>query len=345
MEWLNYHHLLYFWTVARAGRIARACRQLRLAQPTISGQIRALEDEPGREALPARRPGPGADRSRAGGLPLRRRDLLHRPRADRTCSRAAPRPAARRASWSASPTPCPSSSPTASSTPRAGHAGAGPPGLPRGQARAAAGRALLARARPRAHRRASRPRRPACAPTATSSAILRRDPVRRARRWRARCRRNFPASLDGAPFLLPLETSTLRGALEQWFEAHGIRPRVAGEFQDTALLKTFGQAGIGVFAAPVGHRKGGAAVLSGLPHRPPGGRCRALLRHLRRAQAQAPGRPRHLRDRPHGAVPRMTLPPRPAAKLRRLKHFKELPARIPLQYKSPLLFWRPHPLT
>ena len=44
MEWLNYHHLLYFWTVAREGSIARACEKLRLAQPTISGQLRQLED-------------------------------------------------------------------------------------------------------------------------------------------------------------------------------------------------------------------------------------------------------------------------------------------------------------
>jgi LysR family transcriptional activator of nhaA len=47
MEWLNYHHLLYFWTVARVGTIARASEELRLAQPTISGQIRALEDQLG----------------------------------------------------------------------------------------------------------------------------------------------------------------------------------------------------------------------------------------------------------------------------------------------------------
>ena len=44
MEWLNYHHLLYFWTVAKEGSIARACEKLRLAQPTISGQLRLLED-------------------------------------------------------------------------------------------------------------------------------------------------------------------------------------------------------------------------------------------------------------------------------------------------------------
>src|SRR4029434_9272989 len=43
MEWLNYHHLLYFWTVAREGTVARASKQLGLAQPTISGQLQTLE--------------------------------------------------------------------------------------------------------------------------------------------------------------------------------------------------------------------------------------------------------------------------------------------------------------
>ena len=43
MEWLNYHHLFYFWTVARAGSIARASEELRLAQPTISNQLKTLE--------------------------------------------------------------------------------------------------------------------------------------------------------------------------------------------------------------------------------------------------------------------------------------------------------------
>ena len=43
MGWFNYHHLLYFWTVAREGSIARACGQLHLTQPTISAQLRSLE--------------------------------------------------------------------------------------------------------------------------------------------------------------------------------------------------------------------------------------------------------------------------------------------------------------
>src|SRR4051794_22112035 len=44
MEWLNYHHLLYFWAVARYGGVSRASAELRLAQPTISGQVRRLEE-------------------------------------------------------------------------------------------------------------------------------------------------------------------------------------------------------------------------------------------------------------------------------------------------------------
>ena len=47
MEWLNNHHLLYFWMVAKKGSIARACEELRLAQPTISEQLRALEENLG----------------------------------------------------------------------------------------------------------------------------------------------------------------------------------------------------------------------------------------------------------------------------------------------------------
>jgi LysR family transcriptional activator of nhaA len=65
-----------------------------------------------------------------------------------------------------------------------------------------------------------------------------------------RYRKNFPSSLDGAPFLLPMQGSSLRGALEQWFETSGVQPEVVGEFKDWALMTTFGQAGAGIFAAP-----------------------------------------------------------------------------------------------
>lgn len=63
----------------------------------------------------------------------------------------------------------------------------------------------------------------------------------------ARLRRRFPASLDGAPLLLPPEGMTLRRSLSHWFDEQGLRPRIVGEFQDSALLEIFGQAGAGVF--------------------------------------------------------------------------------------------------
>jgi LysR family transcriptional activator of nhaA len=63
-------------------------------------------------------------------------------------------------------------------------------------------------------------------------------------------RKRFPASLDGAPFLMPGAPSAVRRALEQWFDTHDIRPRVVAETDDSALAKDFGEAGMGVFAAP-----------------------------------------------------------------------------------------------
>ena len=44
MDWLNYHHLFYFWTVVREGGVSKASKVLRLAQPTVGGQIKALEN-------------------------------------------------------------------------------------------------------------------------------------------------------------------------------------------------------------------------------------------------------------------------------------------------------------
>lgn len=62
---------------------------------------------------------------------------------------------------------------------------------------------------------------------------------------------NFPASLQQVPVLLPTAHSSVRARLDQWLTEQGLRPRVAGEFEDSALLETFGGAGLGVFPAPV----------------------------------------------------------------------------------------------
>ena len=62
--------------------------------------------------------------------------------------------------------------------------------------------------------------------------------------------RSFPASLNGAPMLLPGSGTRLRAALEQWFDRQRLHPQVVAEFDDSALMKAFGQKGTGVFTAP-----------------------------------------------------------------------------------------------
>lgn len=61
---------------------------------------------------------------------------------------------------------------------------------------------------------------------------------------------DFPASLDGEPMLMPSSASVLGRALELWFERKRIRPNVMAEIEDRALMKIFGEAGVGVFTAP-----------------------------------------------------------------------------------------------
>lgn len=60
----------------------------------------------------------------------------------------------------------------------------------------------------------------------------------------------FPRSLNGAPLLLPTRGNAIRGRLDHWFEVNDLRPDVIGEFDDNALLNTFGRSGIGLFPAP-----------------------------------------------------------------------------------------------
>jgi LysR family transcriptional activator of nhaA len=63
-------------------------------------------------------------------------------------------------------------------------------------------------------------------------------------------KKNFPRSLDGAPFLLPTDGKTLRRTLDHYFDQQSIRPRIVAELDDSALLTTFGQGGAGLFVAP-----------------------------------------------------------------------------------------------
>jgi LysR family transcriptional regulator, transcriptional activator of nhaA len=62
--------------------------------------------------------------------------------------------------------------------------------------------------------------------------------------------KDFPACLNGAPILLPSSGSQLRYSIDQWLNKNYIRPRIIAEFDDSALMKAFGQEGVGIFTAP-----------------------------------------------------------------------------------------------
>ncbi len=61
---------------------------------------------------------------------------------------------------------------------------------------------------------------------------------------------DFPKCLSGAPLLLPSSGNQLRASIEQWFDKNRIHPRIIAEFDDSALMKAFGQEGVGIFIAP-----------------------------------------------------------------------------------------------
>ena len=95
-------------------------------------------------------------------------------------------------------------------------------------------------------------------------------------------REGFPRSLHDAPFLLPMPGASLRRSLENWFDAQGLRPKLRGEFADSALMKSFGQAGAGLFACTLRHRKRDHPTVQRRARRQDSRYPRTLLRHHRR---------------------------------------------------------------
>ena len=245
MEWLNYHHLLYFWVVAKEGSIARACQELRLAQPTISGQLRALEDSLGEKLFI--RSGRRLVLTETGRLVFQYADeifglgreltnvLKGRPRGRPIrftvgISDLIPKLIAYRILQPVFALKDPVQLVCHENEPEELLAGLSAHKLDLVLTHTPA---HSVRVRVFSHRLGS-----SGVSLFAASAMA------------ARYRKDFPARLDGAPFLLPMERSALRRDLERWFTLHGIRPRIIGEFQDNALLNVFGHSGVGIFAAP-----------------------------------------------------------------------------------------------
>ena len=246
MEWLNYHHLLYFWLVVREGGVARAAARLRLSPPTVSGQVRALEAALGEKLFEKR--GRRLVPTEMGRIVYRYGDeifSLGRELVDVVRGRPTGRPV----------------------RVQVGVVDAVPKTV---------ARMLLepAWSIPEPLRlecyEGNLERLLAELSLYALDVVISDAPVQAGSNVRAyshllgetrigffahrdlarRHRRGFPKSLEGAPMLLPTPNTTLRRTLDGWFEKRGLRPQLVGEFEDTGLLEAFGLHAHGVFAAP-----------------------------------------------------------------------------------------------
>lgn len=247
MEWLNYHHLLYFWVVAKEGSIVRASKELHLAHPTISGQIHRLEDVLGTKLFA--RQGRHLVLTEAGRVAYRYADeifSLGREFVDTIKGRATDRPL--RLVVGVADVLAPSL--VRRFLQPAFRLGKEVQVICRADKSVEEFIAELA-----LHRVdvviADGPAGPGVAVRAFNHLLGECGTTFfAAPRLAAATRGRFPRSLDGAPFLLPGAPSAVRRTLEQWFDSQGVRPKIVAELDDSALAKDFGQEGIGVFAAP-----------------------------------------------------------------------------------------------
>jgi LysR family transcriptional regulator, transcriptional activator of nhaA len=246
MQPLNYHHLLYFWTVAREGSIAKASQALGLAQPTISGQIRALELSVGQQLF--QRAGRNLVLTEIGTLTFRYADEIfglgrelqetlrgqHDGGPNRVLIGVAdqlPKLLVRRLLEPV----------LALATPMRVVVREGTVERLMGDLSIHALDVVLSdtpiaptvKVRAFTHPLGGSPVSLFAVPTLAAAA-----------------RRDFPHSLSGMPFLAPSDGSAMRRALERWMVALGIRPRFVAEVDDSGLMKSLGEAGHGVFAAP-----------------------------------------------------------------------------------------------
>lgn len=246
MEWLNYHHLLYFWTVVRAGSIQKAGQELRISPPAISAQLKLLEEQLGEKLLA--RSGRRLVLTDTGRTVFSyAEDIfnLGRELLDVVRNRPTGRPLRLDVG-------------VVDVMPKAVVQKLLEPALSLRDpvhlvCREASSDQLLGRL-----------------VTHELDVVLSDSPVDPTLKIRVyshllgecgtvfvagasvagRYRRSFPKSLDGAPMFLPADNTALRRNLDYWFETHGIRPRVLGEFEDHALLRAFGETGSTVFPLP-----------------------------------------------------------------------------------------------
>ncbi len=246
MKWLNYHHLLYFWTAARERGMSAAARTLHVTQPTVSGQVRELEQRLGGKLLV--RTGNELQMTRLGErvfayadeiFNLGRQLLESVEQPDRGESvplavgvvDAMPKLVAYELLEPALSLP----------EPIYLRVTEGPLDQLLGSLSTHKLDLVLSDApiSPHFHVRAF-----------NHSLGESKVSIFAIPRLAEALREGFPGSLHGQPFLLPANGTMLRRSLEYWFEQVGVRPCFVAEFDDSALLKAFAHGGLGAFSAP-----------------------------------------------------------------------------------------------
>jgi LysR family transcriptional activator of nhaA len=246
MEWLNYHHLLYFWTVAREGGVAKAAEALNLAQPTVSSQVKDLEAALG-ESLLMRR-GRGLALTSTGELVYAYADEIF----------ALGRELQSAVKLGITDRPMRLTVGLVDALPKSLASDLLRPAFKldravhlvvwEGKLQDLVDDLVLNRldvilsddrvrgtGAPRVYHHALGD----CGIRFLASPALARQ-----------LRKAFPESLDGAPVLLPTNNTRLRGALQTWFHRRGVQPHVIAEIEDGALIKDLAEDGHGFIAVP-----------------------------------------------------------------------------------------------
>lgn len=245
MAWLNYHHLLYFWTVARCGTIAAASKELLLSQPTISTQLKTLEESLGQKLF--QRQGRRLALTDVGRTTFRYADDIFRlgrelqetlkngpvgqqVRLSVGVVDVIPKLVAERLL-----------EPAYEAMPQLQLECQELP-LPQLLARLALHEfdVVLADQPPPADVKVR----------AYSHKLGDSGMSFFGVKTFAPLSKKFPQSLHGQPMLMTAQGTAVRTELDSWLESQGVRPRVVGEFDDSALMKVFGDRGRGIFAAP-----------------------------------------------------------------------------------------------
>ena len=251
MDWLNYHHLHYFWAVAKEGTVTAAAKELHVARTTVTAQVRELEKSAGAKLF--RKSGRYLELTEFGQHVFRYAEEIFSIGRELTDFMKTGVPGMSKKFVVGMPDVVPKLIAFELLKPAIQH----PEGfqivcyegkLPQLMADLALHKLDLiisdSVAPPTVDVRAYSHRLGQCGLSFLAVPELAR-----------KHRRKFPWSLNGAPLCLPTEHTAVRRSLNHWMDDNDLHPKIVAEFEDSALLKVFGQSGLGIIPNPTAIEK------------------------------------------------------------------------------------------